>query len=256
MIIQCKTVSPLALGAIDETTWTIDNALSVWCGAWRGWLPESISYLTALLQPDERQKSLQFRFADDQARYALTRAWLRHLLGKYLRTAPKHLPLIRNHRNKPSLALPNAIQFSVSHSGEWIAISLAPPHILLGIDIEPMQPAALVNWQSISQAYFCAAEQQYLSQQSTHQTPTEFVRLWTRKEALLKAVGAGLNEDIAHLPTVDGMYIIDNELLSEHFGQIEALYVYTWQYAGYWFSLASNYDLPFRFYIADTIICS
>lgn len=90
---------------------------------------------------------------------------------------------------------------SLSHSRHWIGLAysaLTP----VGFDLEE-KARRLVNAEAIVHRFFTPEDRQALGP-----TPTDeqILQLWTRKEALLKAEGRGLHEEISahgHLPLRD-----------------------------------------------------
>lgn len=74
--------------------------------------------------------------------------------------------------------------FNISHSGNRVVVC-ATLTGKVGIDIELMQPVDL-NYDD----YFTTAEQQHI--RAAKNPDAEFFRYWTRKEAVLKAVGTGV----------------------------------------------------------------
>ena len=78
----------------------------------------------------------------------------------------------------------NGIFWSLSHKSAYVAgVTAAAP---VGIDLEALRPVAAGMYAKAGQA----AEWDLLG----GRTPAGFFRLWTAKEAVLKAVGAGLRE--------------------------------------------------------------
>ena len=93
---------------------------------------------------------------------------------------PRPLPLARDKNGKPFFAGFPDCHFNLSHSGGWAACVLGS--VPVGVDIQQHRaalPAAAKK--------FTAEEQALLAVQ-----PDMFFDLWVKKEAYLKAVGAGL----------------------------------------------------------------
>lgn len=95
--------------------------------------------------------------------------------------------------------------FNLSHSGNYVALAIADAPI--GIDIEQVQP---FDW-AVVRRCFNMDEREWLLTQATDEA---FYRLWTGKEAVMKATGKGFSLDPASfcvLPTHDGEYEIDGK---------------------------------------------
>lgn len=74
--------------------------------------------------------------------------------------------------------------FNISHAGNMV-ICCATTTGKIGVDIEFIKPVS-INLDD----YFTAAEQQNI--RAAKNSDTEFFKYWTRKEAVLKAIGTGV----------------------------------------------------------------
>jgi 4'-phosphopantetheinyl transferase len=75
-------------------------------------------------------------------------------------------------------------EFSIAHAGDWVLCAVSSDGVV-GIDLEPLQGRAqLPGWRTVFDAHERAAAR----------TPRAVLAIWTRKEAVLKAAGAGLAE--------------------------------------------------------------
>lgn len=157
--------------------------------------------LFTLLSPEEQAKALRYYQAQHQQRYIVQHGILRLLLGKYLGTPPKDFSFTYNATQKPYLASPNAnCYFNISHTKNGFLIAISSVEI--GIDIEYINP--VFAYKDIASNYFSTAEVAYINA-SPH--PTEaFFLLWTRKEALLKACGTGIDDKLPAMPALDGSH--------------------------------------------------
>ena len=88
--------------------------------------------------------------------------------------------------------LPVDINFNVSHSGNHGLIALAPEG-RLGVDVEECTPHR--NLDTLIETVFTPDEQAELALIEGEERPRAFFRLWTVKEALVKAEGTGLSLD-------------------------------------------------------------
>lgn len=101
-------------------------------------------------------------------------------------------PITRDEHGRPLLTAHPAWQFSLSHSGDWAVCVLADAPV--GIDVERVRP---VRTEALARRYFTAQESALLMSLSAAERQTAFFRLWTAKESVLKAQGAGLSGGLA-----------------------------------------------------------
>ncbi len=154
---------------------------------WRTDFEESrCAELARLLSPAERAAAERFRFPRDRARSVISHAGLRLLLAGYLNLPPESVAFTVEGAGKPRLAAPGAISFNLSHSGVYAAAVVSRGRNV-GIDIEEIRPN--VAWRDIAGRFFSAEEAVWLDSMPE---PESFFRLWTAKEAVLKAAGTGL----------------------------------------------------------------
>jgi 4'-phosphopantetheinyl transferase len=143
-----------------------------------------------LLSADERQRAARFRFEADRGRFVLARCAIRLALARALGgLAPQAVPLRVGPHGKPELASEDRLAFSLSHAGDYIALALARDRRHVGIDIDQHQAA---NVERIAQDHFCPRELQWLREGGSADVQARFYRIWTLKEAYLKASGIGL----------------------------------------------------------------
>jgi 4'-phosphopantetheinyl transferase len=155
----------------------------------------SLSTLNAqastLLSPDELARSGRFHFDRDRERYIAGRAILRLILARYLGCPPAEVAFTYGPQGKPALAAPwngSGLSFNATHSHDLALYAIARER-RVGIDIEHLRE--IPEARGIARRYFTAGEAMQL--ESTEQPATAFLRLWTRKEAVIKAVGVGLS---------------------------------------------------------------
>jgi 4'-phosphopantetheinyl transferase len=118
-----------------------------------------------------------------------TEAFLREVLSHYLPLSPAKIRFARTHNGKPYLKDRRfeQLQFNVSHSHGKIvcAVSLCQ---LIGVDIENIHRKNSLD--EIAQRYFHADEIRALQSITDEaQRRQLFFKLWTCKEAYIKAIG-------------------------------------------------------------------
>ena len=149
------------------------------------------------LSDDEHARATRFHFAPDRARFVASRIALRHILAKALGVEPAGVLFTLGVHGKPVIARdhnPGNWQFNLSHSGDigLIAVAQGQP---IGIDIEVLRPLPRQMKEILPS--LSLAEQRALQLVAEPARATAFLRCWTRKEALIKAIGAGLTLDLA-----------------------------------------------------------
>ena len=130
-------------------------------------------------------------------RFALCRAALRALLCERLGCVNDRLEFGAAEYEKPFTILndaPAPVSFNVSHSGEHGLIAIADRG-RVGVDVEEF--SSRPNLDRIIETVFGPKEQAELASLHGRQKTHLFFRLWTIKEALIKAVGMGLYMDMS-----------------------------------------------------------
>jgi 4'-phosphopantetheinyl transferase len=140
------------------------------------------------LSADEQQRAQRFVFEKDRVQSVVSRGVLRSLLGLYLKCPADSVALSATALGKP-FCRDHVLPFNVSHSHGWAVVVVGQVESL-GVDIEWVQPD--LDWQPLSSRFFSAAEHQQLLRQPATQQRNAFFCCWTRKEAVVKAIGEGL----------------------------------------------------------------
>ncbi|MBR1001967.1 MULTISPECIES: 4'-phosphopantetheinyl transferase superfamily protein [Bradyrhizobium] len=155
---------------------------------------------TALLSDAELQRASQFHFAGDRTRYVHVHACLRLILARYLGRRPREISYRMNARGKPELGDgAGLLHFNLSHTDDLALVALADREI--GIDIEALRP--FEDAMDLAGRFFCEQEAAEVRRAAPAERAEIFLRLWTRKEAVLKALGLGIGDglDQVRVPT-------------------------------------------------------
>jgi 4'-phosphopantetheinyl transferase len=142
--------------------------------------------LGEILSRDELERAARFRFDRDRIRYVAGRSALRFLLGGYLKRNPGDLVFSYGPAGKPSLS---EISFNLAHSGAHGLIGVAAEK-LIGVDIEEVR--ALPDLDDVARTVFAPGELVRWRGLDSRDRVSAFYRIWTRKEAYLKAMGEGI----------------------------------------------------------------
>lgn len=157
---------------------------------WRGRIDseEDSAGFWHLLSDAERDKAEKLINADVRIRYITARGLLRKVLAEYLTCDPSRLQFALGAHGKPYLP-GKAIYFNLSHSGDSLLLAVSDLEDI-GVDIEAMT----VRKSMSDIAKRCFSEREYCAWLvlSPREQMAAFFRLWTIKEAFVKAVGRGL----------------------------------------------------------------
>ena len=196
--ITCQHINRITVLAYPAN-YQLDNDVHVWCISISANLA-LLSLAGELLSPDEHQRAARYHHDRDRERFIVSRVALRQLLGKYLELAPAHVRFMTGDNKKPYVVANIPLYYNVAHAGDRILIAVSD-HIA-GVDVEHITRDIAID--DIAQTCCSAAEQQHINPATDK--PRAFYQLWTRKEALLKATGKGIDDDMVHVPAMDGIH--------------------------------------------------
>jgi 4'-phosphopantetheinyl transferase len=176
-----------------------------------------------LLSSDEQARSKRFLLEKHRTRFTAGRTILRMILGSYLGVPPREIRVQYQPNGKPeihSFTEPARLRFNLTHSGDLALLALTLDQEI-GIDLEQVQqcPEALQGVSSarrdlpaIARRFFSRQEQDWLFAQPAEEREEAFFRIWTLKEAYLKAHGMGLAFPLDQFSVVP--HLVVNEQLS------------------------------------------
>uniref|UniRef100_A0A3N7F4A8 holo-[acyl-carrier-protein] synthase n=1 Tax=Populus trichocarpa TaxID=3694 RepID=A0A3N7F4A8_POPTR len=157
-----------------------------------------------LLSPCEKENVLSMRGEQLQKSALLARTLVRTTIARYQINNrvvdPRSLKFKRNVHGKPELEwesdggqCPSPLHFNISHTSSLIACGVTV-NSSIGIDIEEKQRKIKNNILAFARRYFSLHEVEHLSAISDSEVQRqEFVKLWTLKEAYVKALGRGFS---------------------------------------------------------------
>ncbi len=161
---------------------------------WEGSLdaPDSVTAAArALLSDRETARADRFAYDRHRRRYTLAQAHLRRVLSQLTGPAPQGIRFHFGKHGKPFL--PEGPAFNQSHSEDRIMIAVASEG-RVGVDIEEIRPVKYLL--ALADKNFATDEAARLHAAPEAERLTLFFRLWTRKEAFLKALGFGLRRPL------------------------------------------------------------
>jgi len=174
------------LGAVRTRTAEAD--------VWFAWVDEHAAAVDRLamdvLSAAERERTAGYRNIEAAGRYVITRTLVRRVLGERLGVAPRDVRIRVTDMGKPVVS--DDIHFNVSHSGDLIMMALSGDRAV-GIDVERRREvgragALIARWLTLVEQREVAA---WITAGLTESDA--FLRVWSVKEARLKAVGVGIS---------------------------------------------------------------
>ena len=143
------------------------------------------------LSRDELERAGRYRLETDFTRFVVARAMLRIVLSHYLDLKASDILFDSDLYGKPRLkgGSANSLQFNVSHSGDKVVMALVHGK-RVGVDVE--QVDAAIAGLELARQNFSLREVVDIEESPDEEKAKMFYRIWTRKEALLKAMGIGL----------------------------------------------------------------
>ncbi|MDR0779464.1 MAG: 4'-phosphopantetheinyl transferase superfamily protein [Pseudomonadales bacterium] len=168
--------------------------VDLWCA------PEPAAYdpiltqrYATLLSGAERARWQRFVREADRNRFLLARALVRTVLAAYRAMAPQDLEFTADAWGKPHLLpLPQEQtppHFNLSHT-QGMAVLAVSRQAPLGVDVERV--ARVADAEALALRYFAPEEWRALQALPHDERQAHFLRLWTLKEAYVKALGLGL----------------------------------------------------------------
>lgn len=150
-----------------------------------------------VLDQTERERAGRFVFPRHRVQYvaahALTRAALSHVAS-----VPSDAWHFEAEPNGKPVAWcdgrPAPLSFNLSHSEGIVGVAVLPrPDASVGFDLEPLGRKVDLD---VADRYFRPEEVTWLASLAAAERSQGFLRLWTLKEAFIKATGEGLSRDL------------------------------------------------------------
>jgi len=141
-----------------------------------------------LLDPTERARHQRYLRAEDQQLFLSAHTFVRRVLSTYLPTAPQDVHLEVDPHGRPEIA-GRPLRFSLSHAPGIVAC-LVTRSVDCGVDAEDTR--RIDEPVEIAKSVFSLDEQRSLLDLEPSRLRARFFRIWTLKEAYVKARGLGL----------------------------------------------------------------
>jgi 4'-phosphopantetheinyl transferase len=141
------------------------------------------------LSENELARHARTSHAGAKERFRRGRVLLRNILGRTLGVKPRGVAITLGEYGKPRLSAGD-LQFNLSHTEGVLILALSKR--VIGIDVE--RPSAERDIDGLVERYFSEIEIEQYDEIPTELQPLAFMRGWTCKEALLKALGTGVRD--------------------------------------------------------------
>jgi 4'-phosphopantetheinyl transferase len=157
------------------------------------------------------------------------RATLRRLLAAEVEAEPAQLMLDADANGRPILAMRNAPDFNVSHSGALGLIAMSRER-RVGVDIE--EARASFDWRELEASVLHDTDKREIDAMPHTEQSRAFFACWTAKEAVLKAQGEGVGGSVltmqrfSVLPRDGVRYVLSNEVRAFEAMSLAAPYGY------------------------------
>jgi 4'-phosphopantetheinyl transferase len=154
---------------------------------------QHLAHARTLLSDTEKKRHAAFHFDKHRAEYALSHAILRLALSEYAHAKPREWQFLTGQWGKPEIAsqtLDAPLWFNLSHTDGFV-VCVAGRVRQLGVDVENM--SRKTSRQELAKRFFAPSEYEYLRTLPSSLQREAFFRIWTLKEAYIKAEGKGLS---------------------------------------------------------------
>jgi 4'-phosphopantetheinyl transferase len=158
------------------------------------WLDESPRDWFPAPTAGEAARAARFKSEATRRRYLRSHGALRAILAS---STPARLDFAVTERGKPYLPGAPELRFNLSRSHGMALVGIAL-EVEVGVDVELLRP--MPDADAIAERFFPPSEAEARRLTPAAERDRDFFRRWTRIEAMLKALGAGLHGAGAELP--------------------------------------------------------
>jgi len=210
------SIIKISVHYLNDLTWRdtleCDFIINDSVDVWRINISSNLALLDdflAIINPGELARANRYYHTKDRNRFIISRGALRIILGKYLNHHPAAIEFEIGINKKPHIKNPNntGIYYNISHAGDWILLGIS--NAAIGVDTEQINYD--YNYEDVLPDNFSLEEISYITQTLSFE---RFFTLWTRKEALTKATGKGLDSDLKLIPCLEGTHFAQSETMS------------------------------------------
>ncbi|MBF8150480.1 4'-phosphopantetheinyl transferase superfamily protein [Winogradskyella sp. F6397] len=167
-----------------------------------------VEVLLKTLTPLEVERAHRYHQLKDFKRFVICRSILKIIIAQLKGLKVSQVYFEKNDNHKPYFPSDKSLFFNVSHAGEYALIAIGPCE--LGVDIEYINPQ--FEYEEILPTVFSTEEINFINDSEDERH--DFYKLWTRKEAIVKATGQGIDDDFFKIPVKDGSHTVSASLVN------------------------------------------
>lgn len=156
----------------------------------------------------EVQRAQKYVHIKDRNRFIICRSLIKYLLAKEIGVDISLVRLEEHPDGKPYFPLDRTLFFNLAHAGDCAVVAIGKCE--LGVDIEWINRD--FEYRDMLSTVFNQTEIEHI--QDSKDQCHSFYKLWTRKEAIVKAIGRGIDDDLYKIHVTDGFHSIASSLLS------------------------------------------
>jgi phosphopantetheine--protein transferase-like protein len=165
--------------------------ISIWKCHRKNW--DNLISCKNILNHEEQTKHNKLKIIDDKKRFIIGKVISRSVLSKILNIDSTQIEFISNKFGKPYLKYHSDTFFNISHSGDWVVVGFASSDI--GVDVQEISNNKRIDFNNIAKHAFHNKELDFIKENTLEQN-INFYKIWTLKEAFLKAKGVGFYNDL------------------------------------------------------------
>jgi 4'-phosphopantetheinyl transferase len=181
------------IGAASTVQALPTDAVETWYLPVEDLLPHPWAQYEDLLCPEERIRAARFLRSRDRRHYTAAHALLRVMLSSFAQVPAKMWRFCLGPQGRPEIepglsTLP--LRFSLSHTDRLVAAAVTLRRDI-GLDVEALG-RSIHDMESVVR-FFAAEEIALLNGYAPERRQQAFIKVWTLKEAFVKATGLGLS---------------------------------------------------------------
>ena len=198
-------------------------------------LHSRFSDLNYYISEEEQLRADRFHSVKDKETYITCHGLLRSILCKILVRIPSEVVFHYDKYNKPALA-GNPVYFNITNSRDAFAFVISENYYA-GIDMEKTNRS--MDIVPLMKTCFSEVECRHISASGVNDRE-KFFLLWTRKEALLKAIGTGIINNLTQIQLSERENVINRKSFDDNLDEsvFDEHFIYSEKLSDYYLSIA------------------